>query len=223
MEEHGMARLLAALMALVFCSAVLAGDVAKVTAKDDGGTAVKAKGGVVLEGAEITPAQAAKIRTEGAHRWFDAYMTHNMHDLKIEIDLLNLQNSLYLSDVQISHLLVVATKAERARRAALKQAEPLNTQLERSLAQVRKEMLATGKPKCETSAMKQVSDVQGKVSEINTALSKQLVEHPTRALQAAIKGMLPHNRLGRAMMKKLRIYATADHPHQAQSPKPLEF
>jgi large subunit ribosomal protein L13 len=55
------------------------------------------------------------------------------------------------------------------------------------------------------------------------SLNKQLVEHPTRALQAAVKGMLPKNRLGRAMMKKLRIYATADHPHQAQSPKPLEF
>ena len=55
------------------------------------------------------------------------------------------------------------------------------------------------------------------------SLSKQLVEHPTRVLQAAVKGMLPKNRLGRAMMKKLRIYATADHPHQAQSPKPLEF
>jgi large subunit ribosomal protein L13 len=55
------------------------------------------------------------------------------------------------------------------------------------------------------------------------SLSQQLIDHPTRVLQAAIKGMLPKNRLGRAMMKKLRIYATADHPHQAQSPKPLEF
>lgn len=55
------------------------------------------------------------------------------------------------------------------------------------------------------------------------ALSQQLDEHPSRVLMAAVKGMLPKNRLGRAMMKKLRIYATADHPHQAQNPKPLEF
>jgi large subunit ribosomal protein L13 len=55
------------------------------------------------------------------------------------------------------------------------------------------------------------------------SLGKQLDEHPSRVLMAAVKGMLPKNRLGRAMMKKLRIYATADHPHQAQNPKPLEF
>jgi large subunit ribosomal protein L13 len=55
------------------------------------------------------------------------------------------------------------------------------------------------------------------------SLGQQLDEHPSRVLMAAVKGMLPKNRLGRAMMKKLRIYATADHPHQAQSPKPLAF
>ncbi len=55
------------------------------------------------------------------------------------------------------------------------------------------------------------------------SLGKQLEEHPTRVLMAAVKGMLPKNRLGRAMIKKLRIYAVADHPHQAQNPKPLEF
>ena len=183
-----MARLLTAFLVLAFCSAVLAGDVAKVTANDDGGTAVKAKGGVAVEGLQVAPGQASKIKAEGAHRWFDAYMTHNMHDLKTEIDLLNLQNSLYLSDVQIRHLLVVATKAEKARRAALKQAEPLNMQLERSLAQVRKEMLATGKPKCETSAMKQVSEIQGKVGDINTALNKQLV-----AYESYVKAILTDN------------------------------
>lgn len=39
----------------------------------------------------------------------------------------------------------------------------------------------------------------------------------------AVKGMLPKSRLGRAMMKKLRIYAGAEHPHAAQTPKPLTF
>lgn len=42
---------------------------------------------------------------------------------------------------------------------------------------------------------------------------------PERALETAIKGMIPHNRLGRLMMKKCRIYAGADHPHQAQMPE----
>jgi len=40
--------------------------------------------------------------------------------------------------------------------------------------------------------------------------------HPTRVIEHAIKGMLPHNRLGRAMFKKLRVYPESEHPHQAQ-------
>lgn len=52
-------------------------------------------------------------------------------------------------------------------------------------------------------------------------LREQLKKHPTRALHSAVRGMLPHNRLGRAMLKKLKIYAGDSHPHQAQQPKPL--
>lgn len=40
--------------------------------------------------------------------------------------------------------------------------------------------------------------------------------HPTRIIEHAVKGMLPHNRLGRAMFKKLKVYAGDSHPHQAQ-------
>ena len=50
-----------------------------------------------------------------------------------------------------------------------------------------------------------------------------LREHPERILYHAIKGMLPHNRLGRKLMKKVRIYAGPEHPHQAQQPEPLEL
>jgi large subunit ribosomal protein L13 len=52
-------------------------------------------------------------------------------------------------------------------------------------------------------------------------LRDQLVKHPTRVLEAAVRGMLPRGRLGRAMIKKLKIYAEAEHPHAAQQPKPL--
>ncbi len=52
-------------------------------------------------------------------------------------------------------------------------------------------------------------------------LKEQLRTHPDRVLRAAVWGMLPHNRLGRAMLKKLKIYAGPDHPHEAQQPKPL--
>jgi large subunit ribosomal protein L13 len=54
-------------------------------------------------------------------------------------------------------------------------------------------------------------------------LRDQLVRHPERVLQAAVKGMLPHNRLGRQMYKKLKVYAGTEHPHAAHKPKQLEL
>jgi large subunit ribosomal protein L13 len=52
---------------------------------------------------------------------------------------------------------------------------------------------------------------------------QQLQKHPDRILQSAILGMLPKNKLGRKMGKKLKIYAGTDHPHQAQSPESYEL
>jgi large subunit ribosomal protein L13 len=54
-------------------------------------------------------------------------------------------------------------------------------------------------------------------------LREQLKRHPTRVIRSAVRGMLPHNRLGRATLKKLKVYAGDAHPHEAQQPKPLEF
>ena len=50
----------------------------------------------------------------------------------------------------------------------------------------------------------------------SVSLEKMLETHPTRAVEHAVKGMLPHNRLGAAMYKKLKVYAGAEHPHKAQ-------
>ncbi|UCH35429.1 MAG: 50S ribosomal protein L13 [Armatimonadota bacterium] len=47
-----------------------------------------------------------------------------------------------------------------------------------------------------------------------------LAEKPQEVLRRAVRGMLPHNRLGRAMLRKLKIYRGPDHPHQAQRPQP---
>ncbi len=55
-----------------------------------------------------------------------------------------------------------------------------------------------------------------------TSLRDMLVKHPDRPIRFAVKGMLPKNRLGRKMMRKLKVYAGPDHPHQAQQPKALE-
>ncbi|MBE9375020.1 50S ribosomal protein L13 [Saccharopolyspora sp. HNM0983] len=50
-----------------------------------------------------------------------------------------------------------------------------------------------------------------------------LDSHPERLLEKAIKGMLPKNKLGRAMSKKLKVYAGPNHPHEAQNPQPFEI
>jgi large subunit ribosomal protein L13 len=54
-----------------------------------------------------------------------------------------------------------------------------------------------------------------------TSFGKMQQRFPGRALQLAVKGMLPKGPLGYAMIKKLKVYAQADHPHSAQQPKPL--
>ena len=53
-------------------------------------------------------------------------------------------------------------------------------------------------------------------------LREQLDRRPTEVLRKAVKGMLPRNRLARAQLRKLKIYAGPEHPHDAQAPKPLE-
>ena len=52
-------------------------------------------------------------------------------------------------------------------------------------------------------------------------VKEQFEKHPERVLEIAIKGMLPKNKLGKAMAKKLKVYGGADHPHAAQRPEPL--
>lgn len=53
---------------------------------------------------------------------------------------------------------------------------------------------------------------------------EKLIDHaPERVLEGAVKGMLPRNPLGRAMFRKLKVYAGDTHPHAAQQPQPLQF
>jgi large subunit ribosomal protein L13 len=57
----------------------------------------------------------------------------------------------------------------------------------------------------------------------STSFEKLQAKHPERVLQKAVKGMLPKGPLGYAMIKKMKVYAGAEHPHAAQQPKPLEI
>ena len=56
-----------------------------------------------------------------------------------------------------------------------------------------------------------------------TPYSKWMAAQPEEVVRKAVKGMLPRNRLGRAMLKKVRIYAGAEHPHEAQVPAGYEL
>ena len=54
-------------------------------------------------------------------------------------------------------------------------------------------------------------------------LEEMLARRPEEVIRKAVKGMLPRNRLGRAQLTKLKVYAGPDHPHQAQKPEPMEI
>jgi len=56
-----------------------------------------------------------------------------------------------------------------------------------------------------------------------TTAEKLLAKKPTEVIRIAVKGMLPKNSLGRQMLRKLKIYAGPNHPHEAQKPAPLEL
>jgi len=55
-----------------------------------------------------------------------------------------------------------------------------------------------------------------------TRLKQMMESKPERVLEKAIKGMLPHTKLGRALFRKLKVYAGSNHPHSAQEPKVFE-
>jgi large subunit ribosomal protein L13 len=65
------------------------------------------------------------------------------------------------------------------------------------------------------------SGYPGGLTEIS--LRRQLEKYPTRVIEAAVRGMLPKNKLGRKMFKKLKVYAGPEHPHHAQQPVSLEI
>jgi large subunit ribosomal protein L13 len=78
---------------------------------------------------------------------------------------------------------------------------------------------ATGN-KMEDKVYKHHSGYPGGIKSIT--LRQQLVSHPERVIEAAVWGMLPHNKFGHKLIKKLKVYAGSEHPHSAQSPKPVD-
>ncbi len=56
----------------------------------------------------------------------------------------------------------------------------------------------------------------------SVSLRDQLREHPDRVIRDAVWGMLPHNKMGRAVLKRLKVYSGSEHPHTMQHPQPLK-
>lgn len=80
--------------------------------------------------------------------------------------------------------------------------------------------LLTGR-KPEQKVMYRHSGYPGGLKEI--PYRRLMAEKPERAVEAAVRGMLPKNRLGRKMIKKMKVYAGAEHLHQAQKPENWNF
>lgn len=55
----------------------------------------------------------------------------------------------------------------------------------------------------------------------SVGMREQMKTHPDRVIRAAVWGMLPHNKLGRKLIKRLKVYAQNEHPHAAQNPQPV--
>lgn len=73
-------------------------------------------------------------------------------------------------------------------------------------------------------AAKKYHRFTGYIGNLKTeTLGQALERHPTRVIELAVKGMLPKNPLGRAMYRKLKVYAGPEHPHTAQQPQPLDI
>lgn len=75
--------------------------------------------------------------------------------------------------------------------------------------------------KCQQKVYRHHTGYMGGLREV--PFERMLAMHPERVIRFAVWGMLPHNRLGRAMLRKLKVYAGPQHPHQAQQPKPLDL
>jgi large subunit ribosomal protein L13 len=56
-----------------------------------------------------------------------------------------------------------------------------------------------------------------------TSYTQLLAENPRKAVEKAVKGMIPHNKLGNQVIKKLKVYTGSEHPHTAQNPQPFEI
>jgi len=80
-------------------------------------------------------------------------------------------------------------------------------------------VMVTGK-KAQQKEYQRYSGYPGGLKKI--PYERMIKRHPERVIEHAVRGMVPHNRLGRAILKKLKVYAGPSHPHEAQHPEVLK-
>jgi hypothetical protein len=136
--------------------------------------------GVTYEGVTMSALKAKRLEGEGYHRYKDTWMTHNAADLKREIDLLNLLNGLYLSDVQMRHLMVIAARAEKDRRDTAAQAARMNEQLERVLADAKSKLVKDEKAKV-SACPPEAGTVRGEMDKLRRDLDTKLLNYESYA------------------------------------------
>jgi len=103
------------------------------------------RGGKEFEGETLSARTVKKLQKAGEHRYKKQFMTHNACELKHEIDLLNMLNSLYLTETQMNSIIIAGARVERDRRKHTKEIDKLNKTLEKAYAQMRKQAMA-GQP-----------------------------------------------------------------------------
>jgi len=147
------------------------------------------RGAKEFEGELLKPSLARKLEKAGQHRYYDQFMTHNAHELKHEIDLLNMLNSLYLTDVQMNSLILVSTEMERARRKHTKEIAKLNRVLEEGFAGLRKRAMA-GEQVGACDVPESCKAAQKRLGQIRRELSKKKL-----GCQTKVKALLTENQV----------------------------
>jgi large subunit ribosomal protein L13 len=131
------------------------------------------------------------------------------------------QRDWYLVDATNKTLGRLATELARRLRGKHKPVYTPHVDTGDYLVVVNAEKIAVTGAKLDDKMYHHVTGYIGNIKSIS--LKDMLATHPERAIEIAVKGMLPKNPLGRQMFRKLKVYKGAEHPHAAQQPQALDI
>jgi large subunit ribosomal protein L13 len=131
------------------------------------------------------------------------------------------QRDWYLVDATNKTLGRLATELARRLRGKHKPVYTPHVDTGDYLVVVNAEKIAVTGAKLDDKTYHHVTGYIGNIKSIS--LKDMLATHPERAIEIAVKGMLPKNPLGRQMFRKLKVYKGAEHPHAAQQPQALDI